>query len=69
MISDSCDEQLDASVTNVAFPSNFNAISPGQLANVLSKTFIRTPEQSGIGVKRGPGRPRKTQSNVYITNQ
>ena len=68
MLSDSCDEQLDTSVTNVALPSNFDAVSPGQLTNVLSKTFIRSPEQSGICVKRGPGRPRKIQSNAYLTN-
>ena len=66
MFSDSCDEELESSVTSVAVPPNTDDVAFNQLATVLSTTFIISPKQSGTNVNRGRGRPRKIQSTIYL---
>ena len=64
--SNSCDEQLDASVNNFADPPNSDDVSFNQLATLLSTTSMVSPKQSGTNVKRGRGRLRKIQSTIYL---
>ena len=66
MLSNSCDEQLESSVTSVAVPPNTDDVAFNQLATVLSTTSMVSPKQSGTNVKRGCGRPRKIQSTIYL---
>ena len=66
ILSISCDEQIDASVNNVAEPLNSDDVAFNQLSTVLSKTSMVSPQESGTNAKRGRGRPNKIQSTIYI---
>lgn len=62
----SCDKQLDASVNNVAIPSNYDEPSFNSLATVLSTVSMVLPQQSGKNIKRGREPPKIIQIAIYL---